>query len=335
MPSALRLISTGCLFSLLIFWAMLSASNLLSPWPVLSGPTDEPLPVILAQPVGSTPQPRSVGGPPPPPLVLAVSIPSVSTPFIAGAPPLSVTASTGGHAAAPVTQAPGPDVRVGPLPAVLRTPAGAGPFPAVVLLHGCDGPFTGVPDWAYRLNAWGYAVLMPDSMTPRGVHTVCNPTDQPKVTPLDRVGDVAASVAWLRARPEIDPVRLAVLGLSHGGVTAVLATETTYAGMRLRAAIDYHGPCQEPRLHGSVPLLVLAGEADDRGDPAARCRAYGAALGPDQPFEIHTYPGVYHAFDGGPASKTVNTGHVVAYDKAAAVDSFARVRTFLDRQVRF
>jgi dienelactone hydrolase len=192
-----------------------------------------------------------------------------------------------------------------------------------------------MPDWAYRLNAWGYAVLMPDSMTPRGVRTICEPAQQPRVTPLDRVGDVAASVAWLRERSEIDADRIAVLGLSHGGVTAVVAARTAYADMRLRAAIDYYGPCHEPRLHGAVPLLVLAGEADDWGDPAARCRDYGAALRADQPFEIHTYPGVYHAFDGGPASKTVNTGHVVAYDKAAAEDSFFRVRVFLDRQVRF
>ena len=227
-----------------------------------------------------------------------------------------------------------PRMPAGPIPGVLRLPASEGPFPAVILLHGCNGPFTGMPDWAYRLNAWGYAALMPDSMTPRGVKNVCDPADQPKVTPWDRAGDVGAAVTWLRTKPEIDPARIAVLGLSHGGGTAAILVQTPYAGMRLRAAIDYYGSCIEPRLHGSVPLLVLAGEADDWGDPAKHCREYGKELRPDQPFEIHTYPGVYHGFDGGPTTKTVYSGHVMAYDKAAAEDSFVRVRAFLDRQVR-
>ncbi len=211
---------------------------------------------------------------------------------------------------------------------------GDGPFPAVILLHGCNGPFPAPPPWAFRLNDWGYAVLMPDSMTPRGMKAVCDPAEQPKVTPWDRVGDVGAAANWLRTQIAIDPDRIAVLGLSHGGATAALAVEAPYAGMRLRAAIDYYGPCFDPRLHGSVPLLVLAGEADDWGNPAQSCRAYGKELHADQPFEIHTYLGVYHAFDGGPSTQSIHTGHVLAYDRAAAQDSFVRVRAFLDRQLR-
>jgi dienelactone hydrolase len=273
-----------------------------------------------------------------PPLVQVVSIPAIATPLVAGSlsglPAVVTPASSGAaNSAAPVLVRE-PRMPAGPLPGVLRTPAGTGRFAAVILLHGCGGPFTGLPDWAYRLNAWGYAVLMPDSMTPRGVKSVCDPDDQPKVTAWDRVGDVGAAATWLRARPEIDPDRIAVLGLSHGGATAVIAVQAPYAGMRLRAAIDYYGPCSEPRLHGAVPLLVLAGEADDWGDPAARCRAYGQALRPGQNFEIHTYQGVFLAFDIGSAVRTTHCGHVLVYDRAAAEDSFGWVRSFLDRQLR-
>jgi dienelactone hydrolase len=221
-----------------------------------------------------------------------------------------------------------------PIPAVLRLPSGAGPFPAVILLHGCGGPFSGTPAWAYRLNAWGYAALMPDSLTPRGVISVCDPEEQPKVTPWDRVGDVGAAAAWLRTRAEIDPTRIAVLGLSHGGTTAALAVDAPFAAIRLRAAVDYYGPCGEPKLQGSVPLLALAGEADDWGNPAATCRTYGKALRPDQPFELHTYPGVHHAFDSGSSTPVIRTGHVLQHDQTAAEDSFARVHAFLDHWVR-
>jgi dienelactone hydrolase len=348
MPTTLKLLSAGCVLSLALCRGLLSASGLWPSWSSL-GIADDPLPVVSAQfqhQQAATPrgQPAGANLVPSPPLVApslvqAVSIPAIAISLVAGPlaglPAVVTPASASNAISAPPVLVRPPRMPAGPLPGVLRTPAGAaGPFPAVILLHGCGGPFTGMPDWAYRLNAWGYAVLMPDSMSPRGVRSVCDPDEQPKVTPWDRVGDIGAAATWLRTRPEIDPDRIAVLGLSHGGMTAALAVQAPYAAMRLRAAVDYYGPCYEPRLHGSVPLLVLAGEADDWGDPASRCRTYGKALRPDQPFEIHTYPGVFHAFDGGGATKTIHTGHVLAYDRAAAEDSFVRVRAFLDRQVR-
>src|SRR5579864_7260913 len=162
----------------------------------------------------------------------------------------------------------------GPIPALFKVPAGKGPFPIVIVLHGCGGRGPSQITWARRLNGWGYAVLIPDSMTPRGIKRVCEPLNQPLVTPRDRVGDVGSAVAWLRNRQEIDPARIAVLGLSHGGATAVMATDRIYDGLELRAAIDYYGPCVDPAAHGDVPLLVLAGAEDDWGHPAVRCEAY-------------------------------------------------------------
>ncbi len=316
--------------------ALFCAAGYWSPWTLLSGgrsalrsvsaATQDIAPSIIPRGLLEANPARTVSIPP-------LLIPLRTVP-LAGLPGVVTPAASGGAIAARPMPVRTPRMPAGPLPAVLRLPAGDGPFPAVILLHGCGGPFAGMPDWAYRLNAWGYAALMPDSMTPRGVRSVCAPADQSKVTPWDRVGDVGAAAAWLRTQPEIDPNRIAVLGLSHGGATAAVAAQAPYAGIGLRAAVDYYGPCVEPQLHGTVPLLVLAGEADDWGDPAALCRAYGEALRPDQPFEIHTYPGVYHAFDTGPRAKLVLLGHTLAYDRAAAEDSFQRVHSFLDREVR-
>jgi len=222
----------------------------------------------------------------------------------------------------------------GPIPAVYELPRGRGPFPAVIILHGCGGRGASQLIWARRLNGWGYATLIPDSMTPRGVDGVCDPEAQELVTPRDRVGDVGSAVAWLRTRPEIDSGRIAVLGQSHGGATATLATQRIYAGFGLRAAINYYGPCVNPEDHGTVPLLVLVGAEDDWGHPAKRCEAYGVAVQPDEVFEIHIYPGVYHAFDNPLMVHTVSNSHVMEFNKEAAEDSFARVRKFLDRWVR-
>jgi dienelactone hydrolase len=222
----------------------------------------------------------------------------------------------------------------GPIPAVYRIPEGEGPFPAVIVLHGCGGRGASQLIWARRLNGWGYAVLIPDSMTPRGVKRVCEPDRQPFVTPRDRVGDVASAAAWLRTRKEIDPARIAVLGQSHGGATAAMATERIYAGFGLRAAIDYYGSCINGWDHGAVPLLVLAGEEDDWGHPALRCRAYGMALHDGQAFEIHTYPGVYHAFENPAVTRMVSNHHIMEYDHDAAEDSYLRVRAFLKHWVK-
>jgi dienelactone hydrolase len=228
-----------------------------------------------------------------------------------------------------------PDARMPavPIPAELKLPDGKGPFPVVIVLHGCAGLGASQWIWARRLNGWGYAALIPDSMTPRGVKRICEPAAQELVTWQDRVGDVGSAVAWLRTRPQIDPRRIAVLGLSHGGATAVMATERAYAGFGLLGAVDYYGPCVDPAAHGDVPLLVLAGAADDWGHPAQRCADFGAALKPGQVFEMHAYPGVYHAFDNPNMVRTVSNSHVMEYNQQAAEDSFARVHTFLDRWV--
>lgn len=234
----------------------------------------------------------------------------------------------------PPIAVPGSRMPVAPIPAMLKLPPGKGPFPAVIILHGCGGRGPSQATWSKRLNAWGYAAVSPDSMTPRGIKRVCEPELQPVVTPRDRVGDVGAAAAWLRTLPEIDPTRIAVMGQSHGGATAALATERQYAKFGLRAAIDYYGACIEPAAHGNVPLLVLSGELDDWGNPADRCRAFGKALQPGQVFEIRTYPGVFHAFENPNITRAVVDDHVLEYNEVAAEDSFAQVHAFLDRWVK-
>src|SRR5882724_8006743 len=64
-----------------------------------------------------------------------------------------------------------------PQPATLTgdlfTPDGAGPHPAVILHHGCNGIGQNVKNWAVWLQAQGYAALVLDSFTPRGIRTLC------------------------------------------------------------------------------------------------------------------------------------------------------------------
>jgi dienelactone hydrolase len=227
-----------------------------------------------------------------------------------------------------------------PIPAILELPDGKGPFPAIIVLHGCGGRGASQQIWAWRLNGWGYAALIPDSFAPRDVFGggVCPADRQHLVTSQDRAGDLLSAGMWLRTRPEIDGGRIGVLGVSHGGSTAGWVTqrryEQLYPGL-LKASVDYHGACRSAETHGTVPLLALAGEDDTWGFPALSCRGFAGKLRADQVFEVHTYPGVVHAFDNEQMPyRATKEGHPMQYDRAAAEDSYVRVKAFLDRYVR-
>jgi len=244
---------------------------------------------------------------------------------------------TGQYLSIPDQPVLGARVPSGRLSAVLLTPDGPGPFPVVILLHGCSGVRPIQSQWADRLRSWGYAALILDSFSARGGVNVCADANQPLVTPRDRAADALSAALYLRTLPKIDGTRVAVLGDSHGGSTAVWVTrveyERLYPGL-LAASVDYYGACGNAADHGSVPLLVLSGEADD-WVPPSNCLAFGKQLKPNQPFEIHIYPGAVHMFDATNVNAlTINEGHKMRYDYTAASDSFEHVRTFLDHWVR-
>jgi dienelactone hydrolase len=182
-----------------------------------------------------------------------------------------------------------------PLPARLMLPGGPGPSPVVILLHGCGGIGRGVSldAWVTRLNGWGYGALVVDSFAARDVATVCAPANQHLVTDADRAGDVINAALFLQTQPGVDPGRIGVIGFSHGGGTAATVTRTMFADSHpglLKAVVDYYGPCRRAELHGSVPLLALAGVDDTWGNPARSCTAFGQQLRQDQPFQVVTYP---------------------------------------------
>jgi dienelactone hydrolase len=222
-----------------------------------------------------------------------------------------------------------------PLTATLTLPKGPGPYAAVILLHGCDGVGTAQASWVPRLQEWNYASLIVDSFTARGFSNVC--LQQRVVTPEDRVPDVLSAARFLQSLPMIDGARIAVLGQSHGGTVAALVTSRRYYLLHpglLKASIDYYGACGwQAEGFGAVPLLVLAGESDDYGSPAMACHLFAEKLKPDQPFEMHTYPGVWHAFDN-PNARGMSNGHITQFDYQAAHDSYERVRVFLDKWIR-
>ncbi|WP_342800709.1 alpha/beta fold hydrolase [Nocardia sp. No.11] len=107
----------------------------------------------------------------------------------------------------------------------LTEPEGSGPFPAMLLITGSGPqdrnedlvghrPFLLLADTFTRA---GYAVLRTDD---RGVGGTGGNLDD--ATYPDLAADAAAGVAFLRARPEIDPAKVGLFGHSEGGYLAPL-----------------------------------------------------------------------------------------------------------------
>jgi dienelactone hydrolase len=130
-----------------------------------------------------------------------------------------------------------------PLTATLTLPAHASHVPAVVLVGGSGpndqdeaiGPDKPFLDLADGLAADGIATLRYDKRTLDYPSSI----DAATFTPTQEyVPDAVAAVNLLRARPEIDPTRIFVLGHSQGGTFAPLIAKTDpqIAGVILLAA---------------------------------------------------------------------------------------------------
>jgi fermentation-respiration switch protein FrsA (DUF1100 family) len=113
----------------------------------------------------------------------------------------------------------------GKLAGTLTLPGGKGPFPAVLLVTGSGPqdrdetiaghrPFLVVSD---HLTRQGLAVLRYDD---RGVGRSTGAFAA--ATTLDFTEDAQAGLAYLRARPEVDPRRTGVMGHSEGALVAAL-----------------------------------------------------------------------------------------------------------------
>ncbi|UAL09849.1 alpha/beta hydrolase family protein [Caulobacter segnis] len=115
------------------------------------------------------------------------------------------------------------------LAGTLTLPEGAGPFPAVVLITGSGAqdrdetmfghkPFLVIAD---ALTRKGVAVLRVDDRGTGGSEK----GDASAASIPAFATDVAAGVAFLRGRPDIDPARVGLLGHSEGGQVAPLVAQ--------------------------------------------------------------------------------------------------------------
>jgi dienelactone hydrolase len=232
-----------------------------------------------------------------------------------------------------------------PNPATLTgdffTPSGDGPHPTVILLHGCSGVTQNVTAWAMWLRSEGYAALVLDSFSARGLRTVCG---DPRPLMGDvRAHDVFAAAARLKTLAAVDGNRIAAMGFSHGGWTALWAwrMQQRYPEARIRALIAFYPACGPALPVGDAPpLLMLLGGQDD-WTPAEPClKLAEAARHAGRSVSAVLYPDARHAFDAANLRGRVHVavarrgkGATIEYNPRAHDDAEKQVRRFLQAQL--
>lgn len=186
------------------------------------------------------------------------------------------------------------------------------PAGTVVALHGCGGLYATSGTRRGQLNArhqaladlllaQGYAVVFPDSLSPRGVAQLCTQKIGDRaITQTQRRHDALATLNWVAVQPWASPSRIALLGWSHGGSAVLSATDARHPEVFAQAAkasvaIAFYPGCSaalKSHYQANTRLAMLLGALDD-WTPPGPCVELAKATGA----EVHVYPDSYHDFD--------------------------------------
>jgi dienelactone hydrolase len=194
----------------------------------------------------------------------------------------------------------------------LRFPQGAsGRLPVVMLQHGSGGSNARDEHWAKTFNEMGIASFLVDSFSGRGLTSTS--TNQALLGRLNMVLDGYRAFDMLANHPRIDPGRIAVMGFSRGGQSALYSSMKRFQQMwNPRAAfvayIPLYASCNTTFIGdndvSSAPIRQFHGAADDYV-PVAPCRAYFERLrAPGRDVQLTEYPDAHHGYDNPLGNKT-------------------------------
>lgn len=178
-------------------------------------------------------------------------------------------------------------------PAYLAEPTGSGKKPAIVLIHSFNGLEPGYKTISDDLAKKGYIVISPEWQTFNK-------------TPPDEIvgGLISDSVAYLKAKPNVDVNRLGLTGFCAGGRYTMLFLPQM---ADFRSGVAWYGfPYSGGFANQSkpvdfigqlkVPMLMIHG-THDAASPIGDIYRYATALNAsDKYFELKVYQGKPHGF---------------------------------------
>lgn len=187
---------------------------------------------------------------------------------------------------------------------LLTIPPTDRPVPAIVMTHGCGGISSAESGWIREFELAGYASFSVRSFAARDVSSIC--TGEESVSIASMIYDVYRAREVLDEHPYIDGSRVAILGFSFGGRTALWSASTRfqerYDGRGFAAHLAFYPSTCFIRLEDEAdvsggPIRIFHGTADD-WTPIEQCRAYVSRLrAADVDARIFEYEGARHGFD--------------------------------------
>ncbi len=223
------------------------------------------------------------------------------------------------------------------LPAYMARPAGRGRHPAVIVASEIFGVHDYIKDVCRRLAKLGYVAIAPAYFVRAGdpaplsdmaaVMKIVGQASDPQV-----MGDIGATLAWLKTQPFVKTRALAITGFCYGGGVTWLACERF---AELRCGVAWYGKMVPPPgvsddarhiwpvnhvadLH--CPVLGLYGGKDalSQGAPAMR----QALADAKKAGEIVVYPDAGHGF---------HADYRASYNEADAKDGWGKMLAFFRR----
>jgi dienelactone hydrolase len=200
---------------------------------------------------------------------------------------------------------------------LLSLPQGtSGKIPAVVLLHGSGGINGGNELWAKHFNEMGIAAYLLDSFTGRGITSTS--TNQALLGRLNMVLDAYRALDMLAGHPRIDASRVAVMGFSRGGQSALYSSLRRFQQLwtpkaAFAAHIPLYASCTTTFIDDTdvtAPIRQHHGLADDYVT-IGPCRPYYERLrAAGRDAQLIEHADAHHAYDNplGPKVPTVAKG---------------------------
>jgi dienelactone hydrolase len=212
---------------------------------------------------------------------------------------------------------------------ILRLPEGSGRVPAVVVTHGCSGLTGAETYWGRSLIQLGVATFVVNSFAGRSIPRVC--TGPHTISMASVLTDVYRARDLLAAHPRIDLTRIAVMGFSLGGRTALWASHPRFqqrygpGPSRFAAHLAFYPTSCHIRLAdedsvSDAPIRIFHGAADD-ATIIGRCREYVARLrdaGKD--VALFEYAGAKHWFDNADLASRQTMSGVVNFSNCTFLE---------------
>jgi carboxymethylenebutenolidase len=214
----------------------------------------------------------------------------------------------------------------GSIKGYLVRPAGDAKLPVVLVIHENRGLNPYIQDVARRLAVANFIAFAPDGLSTLGGY----PGDEEKAVAmfgqLDRakvMEDMAASAAWLKARPD-STGKLGAVGFCFGG--GVVNQLAVRMGGDLAAGVPFYGAQPKPEDAAKIkaPINAQYGELDTRineGWPAFDKALTDAGV----PHEGHIYKAANHGFHNDSTPR---------YDEAAAKQAWDRTLAWFNKYLR-